>query len=61
MESPEKLKIRIELARKRLVQLEMIYGLGHALVLKQSVRLDELINQYYRFGIMVSAKKRADV
>ncbi|WP_458476209.1 aspartyl-phosphate phosphatase Spo0E family protein [Paenibacillus sp. TH7-28] len=39
----------------------MIYGLGHALVLKQSVRLDELINQYYRFGIMVSAKKRADV
>ncbi|MDU5950919.1 MAG: aspartyl-phosphate phosphatase Spo0E family protein [Paenibacillus macerans] len=39
----------------------MIYGLGHALVLKQSVRLDELINQYYRFSIMVSTKKRADV
>ncbi|MFB5759566.1 Spo0E family sporulation regulatory protein-aspartic acid phosphatase [Paenibacillus medicaginis] len=44
------LQIRIERARKRLHLQVQKHGLGHPRVLEQSMRLDELINQYNRLG-----------
>ncbi|MFM9278628.1 aspartyl-phosphate phosphatase Spo0E family protein [Paenibacillus jiagnxiensis] len=45
------LRIRIERERQRLHLMVQKYGeLSHPRVLKQSIRLDELINQYNRMG-----------
>ncbi|AET59015.1 hypothetical protein HPL003_11290 [Paenibacillus terrae HPL-003] len=48
MEEKELLKLRLENARQKLYDLQAKYGLEHALVLNQSMILDELINQYNR-------------
>lgn len=42
------LRKRIESARQKLYDLALQYGFGHKRVLKQSMVLDELINQYNR-------------
>ncbi|WP_036650363.1 aspartyl-phosphate phosphatase Spo0E family protein [Paenibacillus wynnii] len=43
---PKGLKQEMETARQRLNHLEKRYGLRHSRVLKQSMVLDELINEY---------------
>jgi hypothetical protein len=48
MKKQESLRQRLEKARQKLYDLQTKYGLGHARVLKQSMVLDELINQYNR-------------
>jgi hypothetical protein len=40
------LKQKIEISRQKLYELEQQHGLGHFSILKQSMVLDELINQY---------------
>ncbi|WP_342564614.1 aspartyl-phosphate phosphatase Spo0E family protein [Paenibacillus sp. FSL R7-0345] len=47
----EKLKVlrkQIELERARLNQMEQTHGLLHPRVIRQSMKLDELINTYTR-------------
>lgn len=39
---------RIEAERRKLNEMEAIYGLLHPKVIKQSMKLDELINAYTR-------------
>ncbi|WP_019913029.1 aspartyl-phosphate phosphatase Spo0E family protein [Paenibacillus sp. HW567] len=39
---------RIEAERRKLNEMETIYGLLHPKVIKQSMKLDELINEYTR-------------
>ncbi|GGF66338.1 hypothetical protein GCM10010912_09190 [Paenibacillus albidus] len=47
MDSPVPTRIRIERARYKLHQMQMQYGsFNHPKVLRQSVALDELLNQY---------------
>ncbi|MGG1641233.1 aspartyl-phosphate phosphatase Spo0E family protein [Paenibacillus sp. NRS-1782] len=48
MESEVTLQQRLENNRQRLYDLQAKYGLGHMYVLRQSMVLDELINQYHR-------------
>ncbi|MDP4099102.1 aspartyl-phosphate phosphatase Spo0E family protein [Paenibacillus sp. P96] len=48
MPEHENLSRRIEESRQQLYALEQEYGLTHASVLKQSMVLDELINEYNR-------------
>nr|WP_025684650.1 aspartyl-phosphate phosphatase Spo0E family protein [Paenibacillus maysiensis] len=48
MESEETLQQRLEKNRQWLYDLQAKYGLGHMDVLRQSMVLDELINQYNR-------------
>ncbi|MFK4302027.1 hypothetical protein ABH892_002131 [Paenibacillus sp. RC254] len=48
MESEETLQQRLENNRQRLYDLQAKYGLSHIDVLRQSMVLDELINQYNR-------------
>lgn len=42
------LQQRLEKNRQRLYDLQAKYGLGHMYVLRQSIVLDELTNQYNR-------------
>ncbi|WP_342418038.1 aspartyl-phosphate phosphatase Spo0E family protein [Paenibacillus sp. FSL R10-2782] len=48
MESEVTLQQRLENNRQRLYDLQEKYGLSHIDVLRQSMVLDELINQYNR-------------
>ncbi|WP_068497877.1 aspartyl-phosphate phosphatase Spo0E family protein [Paenibacillus kribbensis] len=48
MGSEKTLQQRLEKNRQRLYDLQAKYGLGHTNVLRQSMVLDELINQYNR-------------
>ncbi|MDR6778525.1 hypothetical protein J2W98_002802 [Paenibacillus peoriae] len=48
MGSGETLQQRLEKNRQRLYDLQAKYGLEHIYVLRQSMVLDELINQYNR-------------
>ncbi|MCC3379610.1 aspartyl-phosphate phosphatase Spo0E family protein [Paenibacillus farraposensis] len=48
MGSGKTIQQRLEKNRKRLYDLHAKYGLGHNYVLRQSMVLDELINQYNR-------------
>ncbi|KJD47397.1 aspartyl-phosphate phosphatase Spo0E family protein [Paenibacillus terrae] len=48
MGNEETLQQRLENNRQRLYDLQAKYGLGHMDVLRQSMVLDELINQYHR-------------
>ncbi len=48
MGSEETLQQRLEKNRQRLYDLQAKYGLEHIYVLRQSMVLDELINQYNR-------------
>ncbi|UQZ35164.1 Spo0E family sporulation regulatory protein-aspartic acid phosphatase [Paenibacillus sp. PK3_47] len=42
---------QIERERAKLNQMEQQYGLNHASVIRQSVKLDELINTYNRLDM----------
>ncbi|WP_283654592.1 aspartyl-phosphate phosphatase Spo0E family protein [Paenibacillus sp. RC334] len=46
MQTDNILSHHVEAARQKLHDLQNKYGFGHASVLKQSMVLDELINQY---------------
>lgn len=46
MQTDNVLSHHVEAARQKLHDLQNKYGFGHASVLKQSMVLDELINQY---------------
>ncbi|MFB5760944.1 Spo0E family sporulation regulatory protein-aspartic acid phosphatase [Paenibacillus medicaginis] len=48
MPEQENLSLKIEQSRQQLYELEQIYGLTHSSVLRQSMVLDELINEYNR-------------
>ncbi|WP_404580983.1 MULTISPECIES: Spo0E family sporulation regulatory protein-aspartic acid phosphatase [unclassified Paenibacillus] len=48
MGNEETLQQRLENNRQRLYDLQAKYGLSHIDVLRQSMVLDELINQYHR-------------
>ncbi|MGM1019366.1 MAG: Spo0E family sporulation regulatory protein-aspartic acid phosphatase [Bacillota bacterium] len=48
MKKQEILRYRLEKNRQKLYDLQKEYGLDDARVLKQSMLLDELINQYNR-------------
>ncbi|AET58050.1 hypothetical protein HPL003_06435 [Paenibacillus terrae HPL-003] len=48
MGSEKALQQRLEKNRQRLYDLQAKYGLDHMYVLRQSMVLDELINQYNR-------------
>jgi hypothetical protein len=48
MGSEKTLQQRLEKNRQQLYDLQAKYGLGHMYVLRQSMVLDELINQYNR-------------
>ncbi|MGW9529898.1 aspartyl-phosphate phosphatase Spo0E family protein [Paenibacillus terrae] len=48
MGSEKTLQQRLENNRQRLYDLQAKYGLDHMYVLRQSMVLDELINQYNR-------------
>jgi hypothetical protein len=52
------LKQKIEISRQRLYELEQQHGFGHSSILKQSMVLDELINQYNHI-YYVQAKGRS--
>ncbi|MFM9276625.1 aspartyl-phosphate phosphatase Spo0E family protein [Paenibacillus jiagnxiensis] len=56
---PEQVSLsqRIEESRQQLYELEQKYGLSHASVLRQSMVLDELINEYNR-KFHAQAKRR---
>ncbi|MBR2565787.1 MAG: aspartyl-phosphate phosphatase Spo0E family protein [Paenibacillus sp.] len=49
MGEPMQIKDRIERDRQKLRQLAENHGMQDDKVLKQSMILDELINEYYRF------------
>ncbi|WP_082063068.1 aspartyl-phosphate phosphatase Spo0E family protein [Paenibacillus sp. IHBB 10380] len=50
MKKPEVILERIDVARSKLYQMEKKHGgFLHPNVIKQSMRLDELINKYNRF------------
>ncbi|MHA6531240.1 aspartyl-phosphate phosphatase Spo0E family protein [Paenibacillus sp. BAC0078] len=48
MNNLEIIQKRIEAERRKLNEMEAIYGLLHPKVIKQSMKLDELINEYTR-------------
>ena len=48
MEKLEVLRKQIEAERTTLNQMELTYGLLHPRVIRQSMKLDELINTYTR-------------
>jgi hypothetical protein len=48
MPEQKSLSQKIEESRQQLYELEQKYGLAHASVLRQSMVLDELINEYNR-------------
>ncbi|MNI24804.1 Spo0E like sporulation regulatory protein [compost metagenome] len=50
MDKLEVLRRQIEAERTRLNQMEQAYGLLHPRVIRQSMKLDELINTYTRLG-----------
>lgn len=50
MKELEAIQRRIESERAKLNQMEEQYGLNHASVIRQSMKLDELINTYNRLA-----------
>ncbi|OKP83610.1 hypothetical protein A3844_20620 [Paenibacillus helianthi] len=48
MKKLEAIQQRIEAERRKLNEIETTYGLLHPKVIKQSMKLDELINEYTR-------------
>ncbi|WP_223068548.1 aspartyl-phosphate phosphatase Spo0E family protein [Paenibacillus caui] len=52
MKEPETIQHRIEKARLKLNQMEKMYGLKDQKVIRQSMYLDELINQYMQRSLL---------
>ncbi|MGN7762877.1 aspartyl-phosphate phosphatase Spo0E family protein [Paenibacillus sp. 22594] len=48
MKKLEAIQQRIETERRKLNEIEITYGLLHPKVIEQSMKLDELINEYTR-------------
>ncbi|MBW4081523.1 aspartyl-phosphate phosphatase Spo0E family protein [Paenibacillus sp. S150] len=48
MKKLEVIQKRIEAERRKLNEMETTYGLLHPKVIKQSMKLDDLINEYTR-------------